>query len=223
MNNADDILFATVDIPILDKERATEQILKLDSSFWFWDDYRATNMLPLMTKGALGGSEGSGNFREGDFSWLPYTPTIIKDWFENYVFPWMGQKTRIMALVTKPNFKNNEHIDSSLQEVGTRQHKFRLVLKGKTETLYFKTRNGDVLSPATDKAFIMDGSWPHGMNNYTQDLKVTLAAGSPWNGNTSYSNVTINLKKSDYELPSNLIPYLRSPRRWNGSRPSKPA
>jgi hypothetical protein len=223
MIEPNDILFASVNLPILDKKTASKEILNLNSSYWFWDEYRATNMLPLMTKGAIAGSLGSDNYRPGEFHWLPYTPEIIREWFEHYVFPWMGQKTRIMALVTKPDFKNNEHIDSTLDEVGSRQHKFRIVLQGNTDTLYFKTNKGDISSPKIEEPFIMDGSWPHGMYNYTEEIKVTLAAGAPWNGNESYSNIDVLLKKSDYELPSDISEYLNYPRRWNGSRPSKPA
>ena len=210
MKNTNDILFASVNLPVLDKDLATAQLLTIDSNLWFWDSYRATSMLPLMTKNAEGGKKGTINYRTGSFDWLPYTPTTIKDWFEEIVFPWMGQRTRIMALMTNPGFKNNEHIDCNISEVGTRQHKFRIVLKGKTDTLYFKTINGDVRPPNTELPFIMDGGWPHGMNNYSNDIKITLAAGAPWNGHDVYTNTKLDLSRSSFDLPTDLFKYLKS-------------
>jgi hypothetical protein len=208
--NTNDILFASVDLPILDKQSSTDKILKIDSTYWFWNSFRATSMLPLMTKNADGGETGTQNHRNGAYEWLEYTPIEIINWFEDCVFPWMGQKTRILALMTKPDFKNNEHIDCSLNEVGTRQHKFRIVLKGNTDTLYFKTTSGDISAPNTELPFIMDGCWPHGMYNYTDEIKITIAAGAPWTGNDYYNNITVNLKKSDYVLPENIIQYAKT-------------
>ena len=75
----DDILFAKVNIAILNKELAVQELSKIDEKFWFWDPYRATNMLPLMTKESVPGKSGSSNNRPGEFHWLPYTPDIIKN------------------------------------------------------------------------------------------------------------------------------------------------
>jgi hypothetical protein len=204
-----DILFATVDFPKFNRNEVIEDILKIPEHFWFWDDYRATNMLPLMTKEGISGQQGTSNYRNGEFFWLNYAPKELISWFDNYVFPWMGMKTRIMVLKTKPNFPNNEHIDSTIDEVGTRQHKFRVVLKGKTNTLYFKTTQGDVSVPDVNEPFIMDGSWAHGMINYTDDLKLTVAAGAPWTGLDHYDNINILMRRSDYEPPKDLSKYIR--------------
>jgi hypothetical protein len=205
----DDILFAKVNIAILNKELAVQELIKIDEKFWFWDPYRATNMLPLMTKESVPGKDGSSNDRLGNFHWLPYTPDIIKDWFENHVFPWMTMKTRIMLLKTESNFSNNEHIDCALNEVGTRQHKFRVVLKGTTDTLYFKTLNGNVSVPNIQEPFIMDGGWVHGMSNFTNEVKFTIAAGAPWSGKHDYNNIEVLMKKSNFRMPADLSQYLK--------------
>jgi len=205
---SDNILFAQVNFnKFLDIQLAAKEILEINQNLWFWDDYRETNMLPLMTKGSFPGKRGTTNFRKGEFQWLPYVPFIIKEWFEETVFPWMGMKTRIMALKTFPNRSNLEHIDCQLSEVGTRQHKFRLVLQGKTNTLYFKTKNGDVRSPDISGPFIMDGGWPHGMSNSADEVKLTIAAGASWNGLDEYKNIDILMKKSDHILPDDLNPF----------------
>ena len=200
----DDILFAKVDLPILDKKKSTDLIMNVDNKMWFWDKYRATNMLPLMTKNSEGGKDGASNYRPGQFNWLPYTPKPIVDWFEYKVFPWMGQRTRILALMTRPNFSNNEHIDCNKNEVGTRQHKFRIVLQGRTDTLYFKTTKGDVFVPNIEESFIMAGDWAHGMHNIDTNFKLTLAVGSPWTGHDEYDNIEILMRRSEHSMPEDL-------------------
>ena len=69
---ADDILFATINIPILDKAQAAQAILALDPGLSFWDDYRYTQMFPLMTRNGNAGAQGANNRREGDL----HVPTM---------------------------------------------------------------------------------------------------------------------------------------------------
>lgn len=205
----DNLLFAKLNFLELDKDLAASEILKVDNSLWFWDEYRATSMLPLMTKESMSGIDGSSNNRPGMFQWLPYTPNVLINWFENEIFPWMGSKTRIMALMTRPNFSNNEHIDCDKNQIGTRQHKFRIVLKGNTDSLYFKTRTGNIPAPHIDGPFLMDGGWPHGMTNSSSEFKLTIAAGAPWIGNSSYDNLEMLLDRNDFQLPENYESYLK--------------
>jgi hypothetical protein len=205
-----DILFATVDLPLLEKQQARDDIMALDEKLWFWDNYRSTSMLPLMTKGGVMGAKGSSNARSGSFEWTPYAPQSVKTWFDSVVFPWMGMRTRISALLTKPFYSNSEHIDCDPIKMGTQQHKFRVVLQGQTDTLYFITANGNVAAPNTESCFIMDGSWPHGMTNNTDQYKLTLAVGAPWNGNHSYTNITVLQKRSEHLMPSNYSEYFNT-------------
>jgi hypothetical protein len=202
---ADNILFATIDsIPMIDKKQATQEILLLDDSLSFWDEYRYTKMFPLMTKNGGINRTGASNNQDGNFEWTPYAPKVIVDWFEDYVFSWLGSKTRVMALVTQPGVANNEHIDCSLNELNTRQHKFRIVLQGKTDTLYWVTSKGNIPAPDTDKAFIIDGGWPHGMINTTNEIKVTLALGAPWTGKDEYNDLTLLQNRNDYLMPERI-------------------
>jgi len=203
----DNLLFASVNLPILDSTKATKEILALDSSLSFWDDYRHTQMIPLMTKLGMHGKQGANNYKQGDFLWLDYTPNVIKEWFEEVVFPWTKLKARVMALITQPYVKNYEHIDCERYEVNTRQHKFRIVLQGETDTLYFKTKQGDISAPKIKKAFIMDGGWPHGMYNNSKDIKVTLALGAPWKGKEYYNDIDVLLNRDNYKMPDDLEPY----------------
>ena len=199
----DNILFASVNLPILDKSKAATQILAIPNKFSFWDNYRHTKMIPLMSKGGMKVS----NALTGEFTWTTHTPKIISDWFDTVVFPWMGMKSRVMALITQPNVANYEHIDCEPYELNTRQHKFRIVLQGKTNILYFITKDGNKYAPDVSSPFIMDGGWPHGMINATDDVKVTLAVGAPWTGNASYDNIGLLMNRNDYVMPNDLNDY----------------
>lgn len=205
MTDSDDLLFATIDsIPLLDKELAAKEILTLPKQYSFWDDYRYTEMFSLMTKNAKTGKQEIMNLQQGDFVWTKFTPESIKDWCEDYVFPWLGSKTRVMALVTQPGIANHEHIDCSKHELNTRQHKIRIVLQGRTDTLYWITDKGNVHAPNVNSVFVMDGGWPHGMANTTDIPKVTIALGSPWAGKEHYDDLTILQRRSDYKMPKQI-------------------
>jgi len=201
---ADNLLFAKIDsIPILDKEQATKEILALNSKFSFWDNYRHTQMFPLVTKGGLG-VDGTSNNQPGDFQWIEHTPTVIVNWFEDYLFPWIGHRARVMALVTQPGAANNEHIDCNPHELNTLQHKIRIVLQGNTSTLYWVTDKGNVPAPDIEHPFIMDGGFPHGMINTSKESKVTLALGAPWNGKDYYDDITILQDRNNYKMPADI-------------------
>jgi hypothetical protein len=197
------ILFAEISLPALDKVTAAREILAIPENFSFWDNYRNTRMIPLMSKGGIIAS----NHIPGEFKWNAYTPKLIVNWFDDHVFPWMGKKSRVMALITQPNFANYEHIDCDPHELNTQQHKFRIVLQGQTNTLYFVTDKGNIVAPDITGPFVMDGGWPHGMINNTDNVKVTIAVGAPWTGNDSYDNINLLLDRSEYTMPDDLEQY----------------
>lgn len=208
MSEVKSILFANVlSIPILDKQKASEEILSLDKNFSFWDHYRYTQMFPLMTKNGDVGVDGTSNEKNGDFNWTDIagqTPTIVK-WCNDFVFPWIGIKTRVMALVTPPRAANREHFDCNANELDTLQHKFRIVLQGKTDTLYWLTSKGRVNAPDVEHAFVMNGGWPHGMVNTDNRPKITLALGSPWCGKDDYGDDLEILQKTDeFKMPEKI-------------------
>jgi hypothetical protein len=210
MKPSDNLLFASVNLPSLDKKLAAQQILEIDKKHMFWDSYRKTNMISLMTKAGKPGYDASDNrTNSGEFHWCDYTPQVIVDWFENIVFPWIGMRTRIMALLTMPGESNGEHIDCDKKELNTFQHKFRIVLQGTTSTLYFITDKGYVRPPDIDGPFIMDGGWPHGMTNSSDEVKITLVLGAPWKGNDIYKSEELmyHLYRDKYTMPDDLEPY----------------
>jgi hypothetical protein len=204
MSSAGDILFSKINaLPAFDKKAAAEEILSVDTKLTFVDPYRNIRMVPLMTKDARVGNVS--NSTTGDFKWVDFAPKIIVDWFEDHVFPWTGTRARVMALVTNPSVANYEHIDCNKAELNTRQHKFRVVLQGRTDTLYWLTNKGRVYAPDINEAFIMDGGWPHGMTNTDDVPKVTLALGAPWAGKDDYgSDLTLLQNRNDYSMPDDM-------------------
>lgn len=210
---SNNLLFATVDLPLIDKAKAIAEIEPLlGTDAVFWDAYREIHMIPLVTKTGQLGAQSISNRHQGEFVWADHTPPTIKDYFENVVFPWTGQRSRLMILITQPGAKNAIHIDSKVHEVGTKKHKFRIVLRGRTDSLFFKTNNGNVHVPEVDGAFLMDGSWVHGMDNESDTVKLTLALGSPWEGHDEYgSEVKILMDKRDYQIIDNLEQYAEKP------------
>jgi hypothetical protein len=208
----DNLMFASIDIPMIDKTKVLNEIYPLiGSKDMFWEPYRGLYMLPLLTKGAASGVDSmyKSNGFNADFVWSSFTPPTLKEYFQDVVFPWAGtDSSRIMLLLTPGGTQNKDHIDSRLREVGMRKHKFRIVLQGTTDTLYYITKSGIVNAPKIDTPFLMDGSWPHGLDNTSEQMKITIAFGSPWEGRESYGReVKVLLDRSDYELPENLGDY----------------
>jgi hypothetical protein len=208
---ADNLMFSSItDMPILDKKQAAKELLAIDKKYYFLDPYRNITMIPLMTKSGNTGLVSANNrINAGEFNWVNIAPQVIVDWFEDIVFPWTGCRARIMALLTMPGEKNYEHIDCDPSELNTQQHKFRLVVQGKTSTLYFITKQGNIYPPEIENAFVMDGGWPHGMHNSTDEIKITLAMGAPWAGNENYTDLVSHLNRQDYQMPDILDQY------WN--------
>lgn len=206
----DDLLFAKWNIPNIDKNAVLAHISDLPDSSWFYEPYRNTLMLPLSTKSGKTGYNGTTNYSNGDFEWTPYAPAILKEWCQDVLFPALGMKTRIVILKTLPNSANHEHIDCDPKHQFTRQHKFRIVLQGKTSTLYFIKKTEKVPAPDIDGPFIMDGSWPHGMINTDNKTKYTLTAGAPWNGLQTYNNLDILLERHNTELPNDYKKYYKN-------------
>jgi len=203
MNNAGDLLFAELNIPNIDKEQAVYQINALGDEGRFWDDYRACFMIPLTLR-----CKEPPDPDNVAFYWASYAPKCISEWFEDHVFPFVGMRSRIMILQTPAGAMNREHIDCERHELNTLQHKFRVVLQGETDSLYYITKQGNVSPPKIDKPFIMDGGWAHGMHNYGNQEKITLALGYPYIGKPVYDDrVNILLNRNDYDMVDNLEPY----------------
>ena len=168
------IAFLPLDLPKLDVPY--EKILKhFDTSIK--DNYRNCRHIPLIvdkpgernSKEHLKETKQSHDFPE------------IMDYLKQHVQPWMINLPRTMIISTPPGVKNHIHIDCAKEKFDTVQLKFRIVLQGKTETLYFLDGDKKIYAPAIgNQPFLMAGEWPHGMDNTTDNFKFTLGLGAPW-------------------------------------------
>ena len=204
------LLFAKWNLPAIDKKAVLSSIIDLPDSCWFYEPYRNTKMLPLSTKNGSIGYKGTTNYQSGDFTWTKFASNIVKEWCNDILFPAMGMTTRIVILKTESFASNNEHIDCDPIHQFSRQHKFRIVLQGRTDSLYFIKDQENIAAPNIEEPFIMDGSWPHGMVNHENFTKYTFTAGAPWSGNENYDNLTVMLKRNDSELPKDYYRYYKN-------------
>lgn len=210
MNNEHHLLMASLLFPELDRSKCVAEFKAVPQEHWFHDPYRNTTMLPVMSMGGRGGPQGANNFRTKEpYEWVEYVPQTLRDWFETHIFPWMGMKTRISLLKTTPGQTNFVHIDCSPKAFNSQQHKFRIILQGRTDTLYFVSKLVPKLTIFNTKhPFIMDGSWPHGMDNFTNEEKYTIAVGAPWNGLEKYDNIVEAMYVNrDLHMPSDYETY----------------
>lgn len=192
---AGNILFAKLNLPVLDKKIAAEQVDSLNGKGSVWDPYRGMYLTPFTITEP----------NKQEYQWVDHTPKIIVEWFEDVIFPYIGMKSRVMLLNTPPNTANYEHIDCDKQELNTLQHKFRIVVRGTTDSLYFMTDKGNVSPPNIEEGFIMDGGWPHGMINNSEESKLTLALGYPWLGQEYYDDkVQLLMNRNHYKMPETI-------------------
>ena len=207
--NSSQMLFAELGIPVIEKTKVIQWINSVPEKQWIWNAYRNCYLLPVMTK--------NGKIQEKDFThsnlniqnfiWAKNVPDFIKKYFEEHVFSWAKTTSRIAITCTMPEQQNPVHIDCSPKMFNVTQHKFRIVIQGCSDTLYFKTRKGKIWAPLTNKPFIIDGSWPHGMINNSKHPKYTLCFGSPWSYSDSYPGLNPLLFVNKNDLPGSYYKY----------------
>ncbi len=194
-----DLTFAAIDLGIsdLEKQKILNEILNVPSDYWHFNEFRGCHMLGIYNGGGkLGGRDIAGNTAKGEFDYTPagklchYTRLTL----QNKIFPFMDPIGRVTILRTKANAGLSVHLDSTLEEVGTLQHKFRFVLNGNIDKLYFIDKNRNkVFVPDCYDTYIMDGSHAHSLDPGTEE-KITLCIGAPWKGksNVNYDKVLEN-------------------------------
>ena len=208
----ENILFADLDLPAFPSLSALSFIKSASPEHWLQDSYRNSNVLPIMTNSGLAtlSAMQSQTDNSDAYKWTQWAHPEMIEYFEEYFWPWLGRRTRVTILRTAPNQKNHEHIDCSPTEIGTIQLKLRIVLQGKSDSLYFIDDSGTHIPVArTSHPFLMDGSWPHGMENLGNEEKYTLCLGAPWRKSDKYPLFHSMLRKSDFSFPKDITPYLR--------------
>jgi len=144
----------------------------------------------MLGKVALG---QSGEFRFTDAANLcPVTQEFIKA----NVLPWMIPHGRVTILRTPDLYTMKTHIDCSESEIGTYQHKWRFVLKGDIEKLYFLDTDLEKNYIPAGRCYVLDGGHPHCIEK-SENEKITICVGNPWNGAQLNSEYTCRLKLDD--------------------------
>lgn len=192
-----DFTFAAIDLGITDEDRKKiyDEIMSADEQQWHFNDFRGCYMLPVYNAGGKLGDKERG-IKHGSFS---YTDAIVEDSFtqkflEQKVFPWMEPHGRVTILRTPAGQGLNVHLDSTEDEIGTLQHKFRIVLNGKVDKLFFIDKDHNkVYIPDNYNTYILDGSHPHSLEP-ADEVKITLCIGAPWTGqpNEKYQELIDN-------------------------------
>ena len=182
-----DFTFCAIDIGITQDEKQTilEELLAVPDEFYQSNSFRGCRILPIYNGGGLRGQrEETGDTTVGDFVYTDVEPFIQKSIkiFEEKIFPWMEPVGRLNLLRTAPGLGLNTHLDTKAEEVGTRQHKYRLVLNGKIDKLFFLDKNGNkIYVPQCYDSYVLDGSHPHSLDPGEEE-KITLCIGRPWDG-----------------------------------------
>ena len=182
-----DLTFAAIDLGITDQDRQhmLEEVLAVDEKYWHYNEFRGCRMLPVYNAGGqLGGQAPGKNNRTGVFQYtepaLNWTHT--QKILEQLVFPWLQPLGRVTILRTPPGYGLNVHLDSTQEEIGTLQHKFRIVLNGNIDKLYFiDAQHNQVHVPDHYHTYVLDGSHPHALDPGDEE-KITLCIGAPWTG-----------------------------------------
>lgn len=187
---------------------ALDHLNNIDFARLYQDEYRSCYHVPLMY-----------DFVPGNFAWTPYMFPYksLREWFEDVLFPLLG-RSRIVIITTPEGGVNPPHIDCSREDFDTSlQHKFRYVMQGNIDDLFFMTDCGDVQMPGSvDKPFVMKGSWPHYMQNIYAGTKYTLAYGAPWDGHAEDTMYTDLLQRSYKQYSDHCLQAEHGlPENWN--------
>jgi len=208
-----DFTFAAIDAGVTetDRQHMLQEFLSIPDSFYLYNKFRGCRILHVYN--GLGSRIDSTivnqreNSTKGSFAYtdiemyIPKTKKILKE----KIFPWMSPVGRINILRTAPNQGLNLHLDSKESEVGTRQHKYRLVLSGDIDRLFFIDKHGNqVYVPQYYSSYVLDGTHLHSLEASDKE-KITLCIGTPWNGEPTqgYINLLSNASfKMNVSRPS---------------------
>lgn len=168
-----DLTYCPHDIEV-NHDEIEKEVLSLPLSDYHYDKFRNTYILPLYNPGGQIGKVDPN--KKGNMKWTVNVPKIQKT-FTPLLKELPG---RLTILFTPANQPMNIHLDCKTEEVGTKQYKWRYVIKGDLNGLYFlNSKNQKVYPNRGERSYIMDGGHPHSIDVSPRD-KWTLCIGSPW-------------------------------------------
>ncbi len=145
--------------------------------------FRNCWMLPIYNGGGKLLKEETIRF-EDEFLWTAAAEQcpIMREVIEGEIFSWMRPKGRVTILRTPGRSTMNTHIDCPRTSMSSFDYKFRMVLRGRTDSLFLLDSDGEsrIYAPADTPLYIIDGGHPHGMVNADETEKLTLCIGFPW-------------------------------------------
>jgi hypothetical protein len=168
-----------------DIDTMAAEILAVPESAWIFNEYRNCDILSIYDK---------------DFNWTAAgnACTHLKHVYTTKIKPIMSAKGKIHILKTKEGDHIPTHIDCQEQEIPDLNHKFRIALKGKIDSLYFVDENDNkIYVPKEYRTYLINGGHPHGLD--AAEEKITLCLGAPWKGEDSYNNI---IHRMNVKLPS---------------------
>jgi hypothetical protein len=176
------------------------EILGLSNSFWHYNQFRNCNMLSVFNPGGRIGKIDLSIKENFEFSTASKHCPILTKFISEEILPWLNPLGRVTILKTSNNQEMPIHLDCSLTETGTIQHKWRFVLNGDIEKLYFVNKlNEKVFVKNQNRCYVIDGGHPHSIEKSSND-KITICVGSPWKGqllNSEYVS-KLNLEHAMY-------------------------
>lgn len=189
-----------LDIPIA-KEDIIAEIENLDSKWWYFVKFHG-GWITSLYNNRPDGAEGW--HPRGFNPDLPENGACVKA-LRDYIFPYMGGVGNITIVRTPPDAGLNDHLDSTPEEMGTYLPKFRWVLRGDLNTMYFfdKEMNKVPWIPKSDK-YIVNGAHPHGMFNTGGETKLTMCMGHPWTRTEDFDNNTKGLSGMSIDFPDTI-------------------
>lgn len=150
---------------------------------------------------------------DGKGGWFPrgFNPNLPEDGavvtaIRDSIFPYVGDTGNITIIRTDPGQQLNDHLDSTPDEMGNDCPKFRWVLKGKLDTMYFFNNDMEKVpfTPTSDK-YIVNGAHPHGMVNDGNETKYTMCLGHPWQDNVVFQENVKDQPSNAISIPSTVL------------------
>ena len=164
------------------RQRSVEFFDGLDEKLWDYNKFRNSYFLTLYTRSI---SEVTANAGADGLQWLMNkTPSCLRDWIEAELMPCFEPFGRVAIVKSLPGDAMNVHVDSGRKEFDAVkiEPKFRYVMDGTLDDLYFETDKGMLRCEPCSHSYIMDGAWPHYAVNKGKRHRYVLALGRPWLG-----------------------------------------
>ena len=165
-------------LPLEHRSTCADEVLGLPKDDWFWVNFHGAYMCSIYNCREQEGWLGARTFNPN----LPKDSLLVRN-IRDVLFPWMGGEGNVTIIRTEPGDTMREHIDSAANEVGSTQYKFRWVLSGDTDSLYFIDEDYSHHYIGGSNIYVINGAHPHGMANRGEQTKLTLCVGSPWKAN----------------------------------------